>query len=54
MIVRAIPDTACAMRSIARAVDILCALHCCCPSGPVVLHNFQTFEKGFLHVSGDG
>ena len=54
MIVRAIPDIARAVRSIARAVNILRALHCCCPSGPVVLHTFQTFQKVFLHVSWDG
>ena len=31
MIVRAIPDLARAVRSIARAVNILRALRCCCP-----------------------
>ena len=51
MTARAIPGIARAIRLLARAVNMLRALHCFRPSGPVLLHTFQTFQTVFLHVS---
>ena len=54
MTARAIPGIVRAVRLIARVVNMLRALHCLCPCGPVLLHTFETFQTVFLHVSWVG
>ena len=53
MTVCTIPAIARAVGSIARGVNILCALHCWCPGGPVVLQTFGDLsESVFACVLG--
>ena len=54
MTARAIPGRGRAVGLLARAVNMLRALHCLCPRGPVLLHTFQTFQTVLLHVSWVG